>query len=271
MVLSQATRRRERQSEPLAHRESVKSVLEELRRELAGVVPAGQKQLMSMLRAAGQLERGRRRLGAGQRKSRWQVEDLARVTATLRRILQRETSGRIGVRSFIEHYLQILAMPEDVVEALESGKLNLFEAEQLARLKRDTLALSAEDARVKRRAMLATHLETGESGNRLRERVNAMLRGGELQEPAKRSTNEVGLTEEMSLAIAEIEAAVSDVDPTDLFYDYLVQMVLALRATDPHELTEAEINQLFASGDELLNILHRAKLRKQNRAAKFSS
>lgn len=56
------------------------------------------------------------------------------AASQLRGILERETSGRVSVNSFIGQYVPLLNFPSDVVNALSRGEINLHEAAQLARL-----------------------------------------------------------------------------------------------------------------------------------------
>jgi hypothetical protein len=57
-----------------------------------------------------------------------------KVGARLAQILDRETSGRLSVATFVDHYMRLLDFPADVLESLSKGEVNLFEAEQLARV-----------------------------------------------------------------------------------------------------------------------------------------
>lgn len=68
------------------------------------------------------------------RPGNWKREDLRRVVARLEDILDRETSSQISFASFVDHYLRLIDFPSDVIEVLENGEINLFEAEQLARV-----------------------------------------------------------------------------------------------------------------------------------------
>src|SRR5262249_28490549 len=100
--------------------------------------------------------------------------ELIKTASSLRAILDRGTK-RVGLRSFVEHYLLIPRFPEEVVKALERGEINLFEAEQLARLIPDRTGIPEDRMRKWRLALLGTHLQSGESGARLKARVDALL------------------------------------------------------------------------------------------------
>ena len=65
------------------------------------------------------------------RPGKWKREDLLRVMRRLGAILDRETSSQISFASFVNHYLRLPDFSPDVVEALEKGEINLFEAEHL--------------------------------------------------------------------------------------------------------------------------------------------
>lgn len=71
-------------------------------------------------------------------------------------ILERETSSHISLPSFVDHYLRLFEFPADVTEALASGEINLFEAEQLARITADRLQGAPGQARRTRGNALST-------------------------------------------------------------------------------------------------------------------
>src|SRR5262245_8149465 len=173
-AIMRATRRRTRQLDPLASRVAIKDVIKQLRAALPEIIPKSDKQLLSLLRAAIHAERHpeiRTRRG---RKSPWKDHELIKTASFLRTILDRGTS-RVGMRSFVEHYLLIPGFPEEVVKALERGEINLFEAEQLARLVPARTGIPEDRLRKRRLALLRTHLQSGESGARLKARVDALL------------------------------------------------------------------------------------------------
>jgi len=80
------------------------------------------------------------------------------VANHLRSLLNRETQGRISLNSFIGLYLRVLIFPSDVKEALVAGKINLFEAAQLARLTPERISVSPNEARDRRVELLRAHL-----------------------------------------------------------------------------------------------------------------
>lgn len=115
------------------------------------------------------------------RPSRWPREDLLKVGLKLAQILDRETSGRISVATFVDHYLRILDFPADVLASLSKGEANLFEAEQLTRVTAARLEVSQTEAKRKRAEIFSAHLRSRSSGERLRRRINELLLAPKLE------------------------------------------------------------------------------------------
>jgi hypothetical protein len=136
-----------------------------------------------MLRAARHIQRYSASDTKRGRPSQWKREDLIKVSTSLNNILERETSSHLSLASFVDHYLRLLDFPADVLAALSRGEINLFEAAQLARVTAERFGTNASQSRRMRAELLSTHLQTKESGPRLRQRVNELLRA---------STNKVG-------------------------------------------------------------------------------
>jgi hypothetical protein len=161
----QLTRRRSRRPDPLVLVSAVQGVLDQLSSSLPDIIPRSQKNLVGMLQSVRNLNARPATDTKRGRPSKFQREDLLKVDACLRMLLERETS--ISVRSFIGQYLPILEFPKDVREPLERGEVNLFEAHQLARLTAKRLGLSESEARSHHRKLLEAHLR----GARLRHRI----------------------------------------------------------------------------------------------------
>src|SRR5215207_11206117 len=125
-----AARRRRREIDPLASPEAVRAVCHRLREQMSGVIPASEKHLTRFLYAIRHVERRPATDTKRGRPSRWPREKLIEAGGQLRSILERETSGRVSLNSFIGQYLPILEFPADVVQALSSGQINLQEAAQ---------------------------------------------------------------------------------------------------------------------------------------------
>ena len=188
------------------------------------------------------------------RPGRWSREELLRVAARLEDILERETSSHVSLASFVDHYLRLPDFPPDVVEALENRDINLFEAEQLARVIVERLRVTPGQAKRTRAELLSSHLQTRASGSRLRQRVDELLRA---------SVAETGEGSDGELA-AEFED-LEDFDPHDsthLFWEQLKQLGFAFREIKREDVTDDEIEELLKASEPILAILSRIKRRK---------
>jgi hypothetical protein len=191
------------------------------------------------------------------RPSQWRREELLAVGSRLSSILERETSSHISLSSFVDHYLRILDFSADVQEALSSGKINLFEAEQIARITPERLNVSPVQARRTCSEMLSTHLQARLSGERLRQRVAELFRA---------SSNEAGESPENSL---EMDLEDFDpYDPTHLFWDQIKQLGFALRDIRREDVLDEEIDELLKASEPVMAILARIQRRKERGTAK---
>lgn len=91
-------------------------------------------------------------------QSRWSESDKSRGRLQLTDNLVRGTKC-VGVRSFLEHQLLLLEFPVDVVEALDTGMVNLFESKQLARLSVKRFGLPEAKGWQRCQAFVKTHLQ----------------------------------------------------------------------------------------------------------------
>jgi hypothetical protein len=255
-----ATRRRHRKADPLASPQAVRAVIEQLRSALPELIPHKEKELVRLLRAARHARRYPATDTKRGRPGKWKREDLLGVAARLGDILDRETSSQISFSSFVDHYLRLLDFPSDVVEALTSEQINLFEAEQLARVTAERLAITAGEAKRTRVELLSSHLQTKASGEKLRQRINELLRA---------STSEAGETGgELSAELENIE----DFDPYDsthLFWEQLKQLGFAFREIRREDVTDAEIEELLKASEPILAILSRIQRRKEGAAKRL--
>jgi hypothetical protein len=250
-----ATRRRQRKADPLASREAVLSVIEKLRSALPDLIPSRDKELVRLLRAARHAQRYPATDTKRGRPGKWKREDLLKVAAHLGDILDRETSSHISFASFVDHYLRLLDFPADVIEALENGDINLFEAEQLARVTTQRLGATHGQAKRTRVELLSSHLQTKASGESLRQRVNELLRA---------SAAETGESTDGKLA-AELED-LEDFDPYDsthLFWEQLKQLGFAFREIRREDVTDDEIEELLKASEPILAILSKIQRRKE--------
>lgn len=250
-------RRRARRDDPLVSPSAVRLILECLRNSLPRLIPSNEKQFVKLLRAVRHIERYSATDTTRGRPSRWERTDLLQVSAQLRQILERETQGRVSLASFIDHYLRVLDFPLDIVAPLERGAINLFEAEQLARLTPEQLKVSTAQARQRRADLLQSHLAIHASGARLRARVREML-GEHIKAPTT-------TIHDMTIApgLEDLENLEELSDPTILFYDEITRLVLALREIRPEDLTDELSQQFFQANDELWNVIARIQRRKQ--------
>lgn len=252
-----ATHRRRRRADPLASPGSVQSILDQLRAALPDIIPRRDRDLVCLLRAARHIQRYVATDTKRGRPSRWRREDLLKVAARLGNILERETSAHLSLASFVDHYLRLLEFPSDVIEALSTEKINLFEAAQLARITPQRLSSTPGQAKRTRAELLATHLQTNESGPQLRRRVNELLRA---------ATNEARASES-----ADLELDLEDFDPYDpthLFWDQIKQLGFALREIRREDVSDEEIDELLKVSEPVLTVLARIQRRKERSSAK---
>jgi len=252
-----ATRRRQRKVDPLASPQAVRAIIERLRVVLPELIPHKDKELVRLLRAARHAQRYPASDTRRGRPSQWQREDLLKAAARLSDILDRETSAHISFASFVDHYLRLLDFPTDAVEALRNGEINLFEAEQLARVTAQRLGVTTNQAKRTRAALLAAHLQTNASGARLRQRVNELLRA-ETTETAEISA-ELTATQDLE--------DFDPYDPTHLFWEQLKQLGFAFREIHREDVTDEEIEELLKASEPILSILSRIQRRKEQTQA----
>jgi hypothetical protein len=250
-----ATRRRQRKADPLASPQAVRFIIEQLRSTLPEIIPHKDKELMRLLRAARHAQRYPATDTKRGRPGRWKREELLGVAARLGGILERETSSHISFASFVDHYLRVIDLPADVVEALEKGEINLFEAEQFARVTAERLKVSSAQAKRTRAELLSSHLQTRASGERLRQRVNELLRT---------SAAETGETivDKAAMDSEDLE----DFDPYDsthLFWEQLKQLGFAFREIRREDVTDEEIEELLKASEPILATLSRIQRRRE--------
>lgn len=249
-----ATRRRQRKADPLASPAAIRSITDKLRFALPDLIPSKDKELVRLLRAARHAQRYPATDTKRGRPAKWRREDLLRVAARLEDILDRETPSHISFASFVDHYLRLPSFPPDVIEVLEGGDINLFEAEQLARVTAARLGIAPSQTKRTRAELLSSHLQTRASGERLRLRVNELLHT---------SSTEAGRTsDEIDTELADLE----DFDPYDsthLFWEQLKQLGFAFREIKREDVTDGEIEELLRASEPILAILSRIQRRKE--------
>jgi hypothetical protein len=233
----------------------VRNVINQLRDALPDIIPQKDKDLVRMLRAARHAQRYPATDTKRGRPGRWRREDLLKIATRLGDILERETSSHISVASFVDHYLRLLEFPADVSEALASGQINLFEAEQLARITPERLQVTPSQARRTRTDLLSTHLQTKASGTQLRQRVNELLKQ---PEAATQS-------DESFLEYLEDLEDFDPYDPTHLFWEQIKQLGFAFREIRREDVLDEEIEELLKASEPIMAVLSRIQRRKEQR------
>jgi hypothetical protein len=230
----------------------VTSIFAQLRAAMPEIIPRRDKDLIRMLRATRHIQRYSATDTKRGRPSHWKREDLIKVSTSLSDILERETSSHISIASFVDHYLRLLDFPSDVLAALSRGEINLFEAAQLSRITAEKLGSTSSQTKRMRADLLSTHLQTKESGPRLRERVNELLRASSIEARG-------GEVTDMELNLEDFDPY----DPTHLFWDQIKQLGFALREISPNDVTEEEVDELLKASEPILTILARIQRRKE--------
>lgn len=222
------------------------------------IIPSSEKQLARFLFAVRHVERRPATDTKRGRPSRWPRERLTEAATQLRGILERETSGRISVNSFIGQYLPLLQFPSDVTDALAAGRINLLEAAQLARLTPQRLGCSPREARARREEIVRQHLAVQGSQTRLRARVKELL--GEVQA-------ETVSSEGMAAVVVKIDELL-EVDPTDtrhLFWEEMKRIFFAMKEIEAEDLDEETMGDFLSAIDGVSNVLYRIETRRRKR------
>lgn len=250
------TYRRVRRTDPMASTEAVRSVFERLRQALPSVIPKNDKDLIKLLRAARHAERYSATDTRRGRPAKFDRTALISVASHLRTILERETSGRVSLSSFVDHYLRVFDFPADVIDALSGGEINLFEAEQLSRINARRLGVSPAQARRKRADLLTTHVQGRLSGARLHQRIEEVLKTAvEGVDRIPDDSEFVNLPEDLE--------DFDPHDPTHLFYDEIKRLGFALKEIRPEDLTDDLLEEYLRASEPLWSVLAKIEKRKQ--------
>jgi hypothetical protein len=252
-----ATRRRRRVADPLASPEAVRSVSRHLRERMSDIIPSSEKGLIRFLYAVRHVERRPTTDTRRGRPPQWPREKLLEAASHLRGLLERETLGRVSVNSFIGQYLPLLSYPPDVTDALASGRVNLQEAAQLARLTPQRLDCSTRAARDRRAEVLLSHLAVQGSQTRLRTRVRELL--GESAGP--------DIPGGMASVVSMVDELL-DVDPSDarhMFWEEMKRLFFAMREVEPEDLDDEMMDDFLKSMDQVSNVLQRIEKKRRAR------
>jgi hypothetical protein len=252
-----ATRRRRRVADQLASPEAVRSVCRLLWERMPDVIPSAEKGLIRFLYAVRHVERRPTTDTRRGRPPQWPREKLLEAASHLRGLLERETRGRVSVNSFIGQYLPLLSYPPDVTDALVSGRVNLQEAAQLARLTPQRLGCSARAARDRRAEVLLSHLAVQGSQTRLRTRVRELL--GESAGP--------DIPGGMASVVSMVDELL-DVDPSDarhMFWEEMKRLFFAMREVEPEDLDDETMDDFLKAMDQVSNVLQRIEKKRRAR------
>jgi hypothetical protein len=246
------TRRRKRRPDLFASTEWVRSIFDQLKAAFPLLSSLKEKDLVKLARSIRHVERYSATDTRRGRPSRWPREDIVKVGSKLGEILARETQGRISVATFVDHYLRILDFPSDLLESLSKAEVNLFEAEQLARVSASWLDVSQAEARRKRAGILSAHLKSRSSGERLRRRINEMLA----------PTKPAGVPSGPPGNALEEYSDLEDFDPYDsthLFWEEIKQLGFAFRDIRREDLNDELLEELLKAAEPIWRVLRKIK------------
>jgi hypothetical protein len=215
-----------------------------------------------MLRAASHCERRGWARSMRGRPSRYDRNHLSKMWNALGEELSNGTRPSVSPRTFTEHYLRLLTCPADTIAAIADGRINLFEALQLARITAKSTGMGSSGAAKLRQRVLAAHVAGHGSARQLYERINELL--GKPRTPQATPAASVytqGLEPGDDEIDAETDAYLSD--PGALFSDQLRQIAIELARIDAELLNEAETTSLFDLLDSLY--LRASKLARKTR------
>jgi len=252
------TKRRGRRIDPLASVAGVRRVLDGLSASMPDVIPHTDRKSTSLLNSVrGLYARQPTETNRG-RPPRYTRELLLHIDSELRDILSRETG--VSVRSFVGQYVPILDFPRDILEPLERGQINLFEAHQLARLTPKRLGDAGGDARALRKRLLEAHLQARGSGTQLRARVKELL--GEVREAAPVEV------EMMAVGKADELLEADPLDASHLFFEELRMISRALREIEPGEMTDDDLSEIMPAVDQVTLTLQKIARRRERKQLK---
>ena len=137
--------------------------------------------------------------------------------------------------------------------ALSNGQINIFEAEQLARLTPKSLNVTPPRARRMREDLLSAHLQARLSGARLRARVNELL--------SSSKGNDQSVDAE-ALAVEDLEDF-DPHDPTHLFFDEIKRLGFALREIRPEEVTDDLLEEFLSASEPIWSVIAKIEKRRQ--------
>lgn len=250
-----ATRRRQRKHDSMAAPDSIRAVFKYLYERLPFSIPKSEKEIIRFLYAVGNAERRSATDTKRGRPSKWTREQLTEAASILRGILDRETHGRVSVKSFISQYLNILRFPADILKALADKRINLQESIHLSRISSTRLGCTQREAIRLRREILEAHIIIHGSQTALRLRVKELL--GETREPEITTKT---LTEAVSIVDELLK-----IDPSDsrhLFWEQMKDIFFAMREVKPEDLDDELLEEFATAIDQTSAVLYKIKRKK---------
>lgn len=242
------TRRRTRESAPIAPPSEVREILDDLRRRYPDLFPDDDSEMRQTLHAIRRIERYPASVSGKGRPGRWNRDKLLEASSHLKAELWRRYRDRISLSTFINFCIPTLDYPDDIIKALESGRINRQEAAMLARLTAARLQASPAEASSTRRKILKGHLQAQGSQNSLRGRVREIL--GE---------SAVVTTETMAIGVQKVDELL-EVSPDDVrstFFETIREIFYALRRINPEDLTDSHLEEMMTDADRLTNTLRK--------------
>ena len=252
--------RRQRRQDPLASAEAVRGVLDAFAREIGSRIHIPPHKLQALVRAVTYSRRHPERSPHRGRPARFRDEELVVADQALSAVLDRETSGRVSIRSFSDHYLSILRFPPEIQTALSRGDINLAEAEQVARLSARNLGKDESVARRLRTKILESHVSARSHEMSLRHRVSQALdeTGGASVESARG----------VGLSVDEFVGDHVETPADHFFLDVLTTIERTIRLLGEGEISAAAQESIYEHGDQILLILRREEAARARRASR---
>ena len=238
----------------LASAHAIRLVLARLRSLLPRIVPAAEPETLYFLHCLGRAARFTERDAIPRKIGSWKTADLIRAGEALRELLGADGS-RYGVslEEFVERYVEILLLPHDVEELLESGSISLEEAEQLGRLTAARLGLEMRDAaRERSRVYLELRAADGDL-DALRRAVADRLRAAARVQNRPSEPYWSGFDDGLPCFGSR-----------HLFWEQLTLLRFAFEDIGPDDLTDHDVDELVKAADHvwaaLLAIWRRRRL-----------
>lgn len=248
-------RRRRRKPQPLANATTVRTILAEIRGHFPSLLLKKDREVVNFLRAALHATSSEASFSRFGRRSRWARETLLTAASLAEQILAERTRPALSLSSFVKHHCAILDFPADVLAALESAQITLFEAEHLARVRAGRLGLTdGHQARQARAAILAAHLRSHGTAASLRVRVNEL-------DAVKATVTSLLLPDDTMALQAEIDAYAEKIETIDysfLFVDSLTFIVQNMLLIDASRLADADVDRLLVKLDDVVEVVREA-------------